>query len=280
MSGADQVKGNALMTQSELIKDCALVIGASSGIAKALITQLRHECPVIAISRSHGHDANTDHHNIGHHHGRGEAIHSPSRHHSGHHSLEYYRCDNSDSAIAGIIAALMSRQVRVTRVYIFNGVLHQAGLSPEKRLEEISAESMQTLFHINSVIPMLWLKHLLPLVKGQTPCVVTVLSARIASISDNRLGGWYSYRASKAALNMLLQTAAVEYARRAKNVALLAFHPGTTDTELSKPFQQNVAKEKLFTTEFVSQRLLKVSSGLTPSPQAYFIDWNGATISW
>lgn len=274
MSGADQVHGNSLMTQSELIKDCALVIGASSGIAKALITQLRHECPVIAISRRLGHDVDPKHH------GRGEAIHSPSRHHSGHHSLEYYRCDNSDSAIAGIIATLMSRQVRVTRVYIFNGVLHQAGLSPEKRLEEISAESMQTLFHINSVIPMLWLKHLLPLVKGQTPCVVTVLSARIASISDNRLGGWYSYRASKAALNMLLQTAAVEYARRAKNVALLAFHPGTTDTELSKPFQHNVAKEKLFTTEFVSQRLLKVSTGLAPSSHAYFIDWDGKAISW
>jgi NAD(P)-dependent dehydrogenase (short-subunit alcohol dehydrogenase family) len=110
--------------------------------------------------------------------------------------------------------------------------------------------------------------------------VVAVLSARVGSIGDNRLGGWYGYRASKAALNMFLQTAAVEYARRARRVKLLAFHPGTTDTALSAPFQKNVAAGKLFTPDFVAQRLLGLMDAAEPDGRLGFLDWAGKTVPW
>lgn len=232
----------------------SLVIGASSAIAGALINQLLVQGPVIAVSR------------------QPLALTAEG--------LTSFQCDHSEGEIVALMGKLTGRQLVVTNVFIFNGVLHQGDLKPEKRLEDLSVEAMNTLFHINTITPMIWLKHLMHLVRGDEKCVVAVMSARIGSISDNRLGGWYSYRASKAALNMLLQTFAVEYARRAKNVAILAFHPGTTDTPLSKPFQQNVVKEKLFSTEFVAKRLLAVTQTVTPSAQAYFIDWNGDSILW
>ena len=232
----------------------SLIVGANSAIAQALIHRLLLQGPVIAISR------------------RPLGVIAEG--------LESRQCDYSEGAISALVTELATRELFISNVFIFNGILHQATIKPEKRLEDLSADALNTLFHINTITPMLWLKHLMRLVKGDKKCVVAVMSARIGSISDNRLGGWYSYRASKAALNMLLQTSAVEYARRAKNVVILAFHPGTTDTPLSKPFQQNVDKEKLFSTDFVAQRLLAVTQTVTPSAEAYFIDWNGESILW
>ena len=136
------------------------------------------------------------------------------------------------------------------------------------------------MFNVNSFIPILWLKALLPLIKSNDDCIVTVFSARVGSISDNRSGGWYSYRASKAALNMLLKTAAIEFARRAKNVKLIAFQPGTTDTALSKPFQASVKPENLFTPEFVAQRLVDIMNEQKVDGELSFIDWENKKIDW
>ena len=107
----------------------------------------------------------------------------------------------------------------------------------------------------------------------------------MGSIGDNRLGGWYAYRSSKAALNMLLQNMAIEYARRVKNVKLIAFHPGTTDTALSKPFQATVPEGKLFTPEFVAERLLDIMNGTAVDPemmdgQLAYLDWDNKQIPW
>ena len=107
-----------------------------------------------------------------------------------------------------------------------------------------------------------------------------MLSARVGSIGDNHLGGWYAYRASKAALNMLLKTAAIEYSRRSANVKLLSFHPGTTDTPLSKPFQSSVAADKLFTPDFVAAQLIALMTAADIDGQLAFIDWNGQSIDW
>ena len=115
---------------------------------------------------------------------------------------------------------------------------------------------------------------------GKQSCVVTTFSARIGSIEDNRLGGWYSYRASKAALNMLLKTAAIEYQRVAKGVRFLVFHPGTTDTPLSKPFQKFVSKDKLFTPEFVADQLLTIVEQQASESNIQFLDWDGKAIPW
>lgn len=110
--------------------------------------------------------------------------------------------------------------------------------------------------------------------------IISVFSARIGSIDDNRSDGWYGYRASKAALNMLLKTAAIEFARRAANVKLIAFHPGTTDKPLSKPFQRSVKKENLFTPEFVAEHLVDIMNTQLVDGECSFIDRENKTIAW
>lgn len=111
-------------------------------------------------------------------------------------------------------------------------------------------------------------------------CKFVFLSARVGSISDNKLGGWYSYRSSKAALNMLLKSAAIELKRTFKNVKLIAFHPGTTDSPLSKPFQKNVPKGKLFTRDFVADALIDITNKTQIDGELSFIDWQGEKIDW
>ena len=127
---------------------------------------------------------------------------------------------------------------------------------------------------------MLWIQKLTPVLTGKSPCTFVLFSARVGSISDNRLGGWYSYRASKAALNMMVKTAAIELARRAKNIKLIAFHPGTTDTPLSKPFQKNVPESKLFSAEFVAKQLLEIVEKTPHDQMASYLDWQGEKINW
>jgi len=130
------------------------------------------------------------------------------------------------------------------------------------------------------VVPTLWLKLLFKILKGQEPCVVATMSARVGSIGDNRMGGWHSYRASKATLNMVLQNMVIEYARRVKNVKLIAFRPGTTDTGLSKPFQTAVPSGKLFSPAFVATRLAQIMDNANVDGQLSDIDWNSQPIPW
>lgn len=172
----------------------------------------------------------------------------------------------------------------ITRVFICNGVLHGEDFHPEKKLEDLSAVAFNQVLMANALTPILWLKKLTPLLSKKSTrevtCKITIFSARVGSISDNKLGGWYSYRASKAALNMLIQTTAIEFSRRAKNIKLIAFHPGTTDTGLSKPFQKNVPSDKLFTPEFVAQQLIKITDETPVDGCASFLDWQGKNIQW
>ena len=168
----------------------------------------------------------------------------------------------------------------ISHVFICHGVLHNNECQPEKRLEDFSADAFTQVINANTITPMLWLKHLTPILASKTSCKIIIFTARVGSISDNKLGGWYSYRASKAAMNMLIKSAAVELARRAKNIKLISFHPGTTDTPLSKPFQKNVPKGKLFTCEFVATQLLVIVEDTAVDGQASFLDWQGKTIPW
>jgi len=168
----------------------------------------------------------------------------------------------------------------ISRVCICNGILHNENVWPEKRIEDLSSDALIEVFTINSITPLLWLKSLMALVTAPTDCVITIFNARIGSIGDNRSGGWYSYRASKAALNMLLKTAAIEYARRAKNVKLISFHPGTTDTALSRPFQSSVKKENLFTADFVAEHLANIMNTQHVDGKLSFIDWENKAIEW
>jgi NAD(P)-dependent dehydrogenase (short-subunit alcohol dehydrogenase family) len=159
-------------------------------------------------------------------------------------------------------------------------VLQAGAAHAEKSLVQVDLAGLQASFLHNAFAPLLLLKHLLPLLRGRHPCQVAMLSARVGSIGDNRLGGWYSYRASKAALNQLLRTASIELARLNPNACVLSLHPGTTDTELSRPFQANVPPERLFTPAFVAERLLAVLANKTPADSGSFRAWDDQQIPW
>lgn len=160
------------------------------------------------------------------------------------------------------------------------GLLHAKDVAPEKMLEQISLPAMQQIFAVNAYGPILLAQALMPWLKARRRVVFASLSARVGSIADNRLGGWYSYRASKAAQNQLLKTLSVELVRRNPESVVLALHPGTTDTGLSRPFQANVSQEKLFSPDFVAERLLHLMTQATPVDTGRFIAWDGQAIDW
>ena len=130
---------------------------------------------------------------------------------------------------------------------------------------------MNDVLAINTVGPAIVAKHFLPRMRRKGKSVFAVLSARVGSIGDNRLGGWTSYRASKAALNMVIRTLAIEHARRFPESILAALHPGTVDTPLSEPFQRNVPEGKLFSSDLAAQQLLQVIDGLSRMTAAVFL---------
>lgn len=160
------------------------------------------------------------------------------------------------------------------------GLLHNEQQQPEKALRQLNADNLMRYFQINSIGPALLAKHLMPLFKHSEPALFATISAKVGSIGDNRLGGWYGYRASKAALNMLLKTAAIEYSRRHPNTTIIMLHPGTTDTQLSQPFQRGVLPEKLFSTEQTVRQLLEVLSKVTPQDSGEFFSWDGSRLPW
>ena len=160
------------------------------------------------------------------------------------------------------------------------GLLHNEQQQPEKAIRQLDADNLINYFKVNSIGPALLAKHLMAPLKHSEPSLFATISAKIGSIGDNRLGGWYGYRASKAALNMFLKTAAIEYARRSPNTTIVMLHPGTTDTRLSKPFQSGVPPEKLFSTERTVSQLLDVLSDVRPEDSGEFYSWDGSRLPW
>ena len=142
----------------------------------------------------------------------------------------------------------------------------------------MTADHLLRDYRINTVGPALVAKHFLPLLPRDRRAVFAALSARVGSISDNRLGGWHSYRASKAGLNMILRNLAVELARSHPQAVVAGLHPGTVATDLSAPFQKGVRPEKLFTPAYSAERLLAVLDGLTPADSGGVFAWDGARI--
>ena len=242
----------------------ALVLGAGGGLGQAIVARLLTDTSIdriIAVSRN----------------GRTEDL---SGHWISSHRLVWIESEYDEPAMAEVVEQLAPYKGTFSRVCICHGLLHNDTIWPEKRLEDINADALHEIFHANTVIPSLWLKLLHRLLVGKRRCVVVALSARVGSIGDNRLGGWYAYRASKSALNMMLKTVSVEYARRVKNVKLISFHPGTTDTALSKPFQASVPKQNLFSTAFVADCLMGIMDEAEVDGQLSYVDWNGKAIAW
>lgn len=164
-----------------------------------------------------------------------------------------------------------------TLIFIATGVLH-GGHDPERTYKAMTPEHLLRDYRINTVGPALVMKHFAPLMPRDRRAVFAALSARVGSISDNRLGGWHSYRASKAALNMLLRNLAVELGRSHPQAVVAGLHPGTVDTALSKPFQKGVADGKLFTPTFSAARLMAVLDGLAPADSGGVFAWDGVRI--
>lgn len=164
-------------------------------------------------------------------------------------------------------------------VIVATGLLHDnAGMRPEKSLKTLSAEGLARSMAVNAIGPALLARSFLPLLRRDAKAAFCALSARVGSIEDNRIGGWYGYRASKAALNMLLRTAAIELARTHPKAVCVGLHPGTVDTELSAPFQSTVPPGKLFTPNFSAERLLTVVDELDATDSGGLYAWDGQRI--
>jgi NAD(P)-dependent dehydrogenase (short-subunit alcohol dehydrogenase family) len=235
-----------------------VVVGASGGIGRALTMTLAQSSAVgriTACSRS------------------GRVPEHPK--------VRHQRLDLEDEAtIAGATEAVRADEGAQDLVFVASGILHaDEALRPEKTWRALDGAALERVYRINAVGPALVAKHFLPLLARDRKSVFAALSARVGSISDNHLGGWHAYRASKAALNMLLRTFAIELARRNPRAVCVGLHPGTVDTGLSAPFQANVPEGKLFTPDFAAARLLEVVDRLKPDDSGKVFAWDGQTIS-
>jgi NAD(P)-dependent dehydrogenase (short-subunit alcohol dehydrogenase family) len=222
------------------------VIGGAGAIGGALIAQLSQLYPhatVFAFSRS------------------------------GAHSIDY----SSEESIAAA-AALAAQGKPLDLVIVATGLLHDGALQPEKSLRDLTADKFARIFAANTITPALVAKHFIPKLNKTQPAVFAALSARVGSISDNQLGGWYAYRASKAALNMVIKNAAIEVGRSNRNAIIVGLHPGTVDSALSQPFKANVAADHLFSPAYAAQQLCAVLASLSPAQTGKVFAWDGEEI--
>ncbi|MEO1192432.1 MAG: SDR family NAD(P)-dependent oxidoreductase [Pseudomonadota bacterium] len=230
------------------------VVGASGGIGAAFCRHLE-ACPEVAqvfrLSRSQPTDGG-----------------------------DWLPLDYADEAsIAQVAATLKDQADELHLVILATGLLHEgAGLQPEKTWASLEPANLAQAFLVNATGPALVAKHMLPLLAKKRKTAFAALSARVGSIEDNQLGGWYAYRASKAALNMLLRSLAIELARRNKTAFCVGLHPGTVDTGLSKPFQRGVPERQLFTPERSARALLGVLEGLEEGDSGRLFAWDGQRI--
>jgi len=188
--------------------------------------------------------------------------------------------DIADEDSVEAAAARVAADGPLDLVIVATGILHRDDMQPEKSMAQIDGENLVDVFRINTVGPALVAKHFLPRLARDRKSAFAVLSARVGSITDNRLGGWYAYRASKAAVNMMLKALSIEHSRRFPESIIAALHPGTVDTALSEPFSGRVPENKLFSTDYAAERLLQVIDGLDIEDTGGFFAWDGSPIPW
>lgn len=247
----------------------AVIQGASRGIGLALVQQLLADdryTRLFATSRSAT---------------RSDALRQLLLDHPG--RLTLLDMDVTDETSVSRAAAVVAEASSAIHLLInVAGVLHDdtLGMKPEKRLQDIDPAMVAHSFAVNATGPLLTIKHFSPLFRHRERSVIANVSARVGSISDNSLGGWYAYRASKAAQNMFTRTASIELRRRGPGNICVAIHPGTVETDLSSPFSGNVAPEKLFSPERAARQILQVLDGLRPDDTGSFFAWDGQPIPW
>ena len=226
----------------------AVIIGASGGIGGALEAALKEE-------------------------GAFDIVHGFARSRDGSQNL-----DLLDEASIAAAAAHVAEGPPPTLVIVATGLLHKGEHGPEKAMRDLDPDWLAQVYAVNAIGPALVAKHFLPIMPKGGRAVLAMLSARVSSIGDNRLGGWHSYRASKAALNMLVRNFAIEGSRRNDRTIVVALHPGTVDTALSRPFQSNVPAGRLFDPERAALQLLDVIEGLKVADTGKLFDFEGEEI--
>ena len=185
---------------------------------------------------------------------------------------------STEAASADLVADALRQQPDT--IFICNGVLHDAKAMPEKTIRQLDTDILAARFASNVQVPARYMKLLFGYLCKQPQVKLLALSAKVGSISDNALGGWYSYRISKAALNMLVKNLSIEVSRLNKTAAIVSIHPGTTDTELSAPFQQNLPAGQLQSPDATAKRLASVAAELTAEQTGFLLDWDGSTLPW
>ena len=183
-----------------------------------------------------------------------------------------------ESSIARAAKAMAHKECDVKLMIVTTGMLHDEVQSPEKSLRDLDSIHLARSFAINAIAPAIIAQHFLPIFPRGQRSVFAALSARVGSIADNRNGGWHGYRASKAALNMLIKTIAIEQARTRPEMICVGLHPGTVDTAMSKPFQRGALATKLFSPARAAQHLLEVVDNLDLHDSGKCLAWDGSEI--
>ena len=231
-----------------------LILGGSGGIGQALIHHFlsSRDTPIYATYRSQKPDIQ-------------------------HCRLKWFKADASSEQD---LCALATQIPPLTLLINAIGLLHDSNHRPEKSISQFDSHFFEQNLRANTLPTLLLAKHFSLHLKSNQPTHFIALSARIGSISDNRAGGWISYRCSKAALNMALKTISIEWQYKLPNCCIIGFHPGTTDTGLSKPFQKNVVAERLFTAEYVAHCLDELLPSLSAEHSGRLFSYDGQDIPW
>jgi len=235
----------------------AVVIGASGGLGRAFVEELRGEPrwdKIVGVGRRRPADWPDD----------------PG--------LPFLAADPLNEEALADLAVALPKLGAPGFILIATGLLHAPDITPEKSMRTVTGANLARLFEVNAVLPALICKHLAPLLPKDERSVLAALSARVGSVGDNRLGGWHAYRASKAALNMLIRCQAIELSRERPLAICAALHPGTVDTPLSAPFARG--KRPVDAPRTAAARLLKVVHQLEAADSGGFFDYNGAPVPW
>lgn len=186
--------------------------------------------------------------------------------------------DFNNAATVASAAAALGNQGPLDAIIVATGLLHAENIHPERSYKQVNAEAMQEVLRVNAVVPALVAAHFLPLIPRDANALFAALSARVGSISDNQLGGWYSYRSSKAALNMFIKTLAIEWQHSHRQCTAIGLHPGTVASELSAPFQKNLPAGQLQDPETAAGRLYDVMNGARLDDSGHCLDYRGKRI--
>ncbi|RXS41483.1 SDR family NAD(P)-dependent oxidoreductase [Idiomarina sp. 29L] len=235
-----------------------VILGAGGGLGKALTNALTAEYPeetIVTVSR--------------------QALETP-----GERIQRIQVRDYSEDALNTLVDDFQSQGLKLAGLISTIGMLHDDDTFPEKKLGDLKEDNLRKLFDVNAIQPILALKSFSSVLDRKHTKFWVQLSAKVGSIEDNYLGGWYAYRASKAALNMLLKTASIELKRTHKRLVVAAIHPGTTDTVLSKPFQSRIPDEKLYTPELSAKRIIKVIKEIQPENTGKLWHWDGTELPY